>query len=193
MHLVQRIQSDIDLLLLHQHDADTYPYLLETALKSDEQHFDILFAFPQQTLLLKQNALALINNSGIKPATSPLLDANISLAEGDFLNSMDQWWSLEKASSTRPESLPFTGGWFVFLSYELVGQIEPSLQLPSNTQCEPVAYATRIPAAIIKDHATGDLYAVAEKGQQALIDTMLSDIQQVVQVNADEPHPLPSK
>ncbi len=185
MHLVQRIKSDIDLLLLHQHAPETYPFLLETTLKSREQHYDILFAFPQQTLLLQQK-LTLIDNAGQRVATTPILNTDIGLSSGDFLSSFDQWWSLEKGASGCQEPLPFTGGWFVFLSYELVGQIEPGLQIPSNAECEPVAFATRIPAAIIKDHSTGYLYAVAENGQQTLIDTMLSHVQLVLQPRTDK-------
>ena len=189
MHLVQRINSDIDLLLLHQHAPDTYPFLLETALKSREQHYDILFAFPQQTLLLQQKLLqqellqqelTLIDNTGQTAATPTISTSDIGLSKGDFLSSFDHWWNLEKVESGRQELLPFTGGWFVFLSYELVEQIEPELQIPSNANCEPVAFASRIPAAIIKDHATGHLYAVAENGQQALIDTMLSHVQELL-------------
>jgi anthranilate synthase component 1 len=185
MHLVQRIKPDIDLLLLHQHAPDTYPYLLETALKSREQHYDILFAFPQQTLLMQQHGLTLIDNTGKNPATTPARDTDISLSGGDFLDSFDRWWSLEKISSGRPKSLPFSGGWFVFLSYELAGQIESSLRLPGSAQCEPVAFATRIPAAIIKDHNTGHLYAIAESGQQQLIDAMLTHVQQALLRQAD--------
>jgi anthranilate synthase component 1 len=180
MHLVQRIKPDIDLLSLHQHAPDTYPFLLETALKSGEQHFDILFAFPQQTLLLQHHDLTLVKNTEKKAATTTTLKADISLSGGDFLSSFDQWWNIEKVPSGQPQSLPFTGGWFVFLSYELVGQIESGLHLSQNAQCEPVAFATRIPAAIIRDHNTGHLYAIAENGQQHLIDNMVSHVQQAL-------------
>ena len=169
MHLVQRIKSDIDLLLLHQLHADTYPYLLETAVTSTAQHFDILFAFPRQTLVLRQDSL-------IFESEKTLADDTLR-AGNDFINNLDQWWHKEKNPSHGPDSLPFTGGWFVFLSYELAGQIEPTLHLPRNAHCEPVAFATRIPAALIKDHNTGDLYAVAEDGEQPLIDAMVSHVQ----------------
>ncbi|KPJ94925.1 MAG: hypothetical protein AMJ53_04070 [Gammaproteobacteria bacterium SG8_11] len=189
MYLVQRIQSDIDLLLLHQYDSATYPFLLETALKSRDRHFDILFAFPQHTLLLQKDGLSLVTNTGQTSTGN-----SDFLCDNEFLSSFDQWWQAEKNSSLPTDFLPFYGGWFVFISYELAGQIEPVLQLPENAQCEPVAYATRIPAAIIKDHTTGYLYAVAENGRQLLIDTMLNHVQQAGMAYSEPPmptHPIP--
>ncbi|MCG6970347.1 MAG: aminodeoxychorismate synthase component I, partial [Gammaproteobacteria bacterium] len=105
----------------------------------------------------------------------------------DFLSNFDQWWRQEKNSAQEPSSLPFEGGWFVFLSYELVAQIEPGLSLPVNGQCEPIAYATRIPAALVKEHSSGHVYAVAEDGRQGLIDTMLSHVQQVQGITDQRP------
>jgi anthranilate synthase component 1 len=49
-------------------------------------------------------------------------------------------------------SLPFTGGWFVYLGYELAGQIEPSLHLPEPQGALPVAIATRYASAVSYDH-----------------------------------------
>jgi anthranilate synthase component 1 len=187
MSLVQRISSDVDLLSLHQFDSDTYPYLLQTALKTSGQHFDILFAFPEQTLLLESGGLTLTNGPWANSdAGSHQQSGNIETTGNDFLDSFDQWWHKEKSLTEESSALPFTGGWFVFLSYELVGQIEHGLKLPANRQCEPIAYATRIPAALIKDHGSGQLYAVAENGRQTLIDTMLSHVQHVLS-ESDQP------
>jgi anthranilate synthase component 1 len=181
MPLVQRISSDVDLLSLHQFDAETYPYLLETALKSKGKHFDILFAFPEQTLLLEAGGLTLTNGPAANSDTaSNQQNTNIETTGNDFLNSFDQWWHKEKSLAEESSALPFTGGWFVFLSYELVGQIEPGLKLPTNRLCEPMAYATRVPAALIRDHCNGQLYVVAENGRQELIDTMLLHVQHVL-------------
>jgi len=178
MHLVQRIESDIDLLLLHQHNPHTYPYLLETALESvGAHHFDILFAFPQQTLLLQNNGLSLVSHSSALSTFESEQSADLVISN-DFLSSLDQWWGRHRLFSAGIDFLPFRGGWFVFLSYELAGQIEPSLHLPPNTLCEPTAFATRIPAAIIKDRENHCMYAVTETSAAELMEKMLADVKQ---------------
>jgi anthranilate synthase component 1 len=90
-------------------------------------------------------------------------------ASNDFLEAFDGWWS---ALCTVPEDeavLPFTGGWFVYLGYELAAQIEPCLRLPATTGSFPVAFATRFASAVIRDHEARTITIVAEAGhaQQA--------------------------
>ena len=51
-----------------------------------------------------------------------------------------------------PETLPFHSGWFVYLGYELAGEIENRLRLPVAADQMPVALASRCPAALIHDH-----------------------------------------
>jgi anthranilate synthase component 1 len=81
-------------------------------------------------------------------------------------------------------SLPFTGGWFLYLSYELASQIEPSLHLPSADDGLPVAYAVRIPAAVIVDHEEDKTFCVVESDRKNLLDFLLADIAQA----NDSPH-----
>ena len=40
---------------------------------------------------------------------------------------------------------PFSGGWFVYLGYELVSQIENKIVCNKHRYNFPVAFATRIP------------------------------------------------
>jgi anthranilate synthase component 1 len=76
--------------------------------------------------------------------------------------------------------LPFSGGWFLFLGYELAQQIEPSLQLsPSATQ--PIAFATRVPLAIILDRQSQVCTVVAESGHEAELQAALDDLRAVGQ------------
>lgn len=186
-YLVQRIKSDVDLLSLHQDDSSVYPFLLETALTSSGRHFDILFAFPKQTLLLDNEQLIFTANSEKHYSTGvDGLHTQFQVNGQDFLHNFDQWWHKEKQFFPDAESLPFRGGWFVYLGYELAGQIETSLQLPLGMQSEPVAFATRIPAALIRNHSDGYLYAVSESGQQKLIDAMLADLKRVQSTHINE-------
>jgi anthranilate synthase component 1 len=72
--------------------------------------------------------------------------------------------------------LPFRGGWFVYLGYELAAQIEPSLTLPPARSKLPTALAQRIPAAVIRDHRQHCTWLVAEHGQDSLLQSMAEDL-----------------
>lgn len=141
-----------DLAIFAHHNARRYPFLLQSvAHGSAIARFDILFAFPGDTLQLAQG--------------------------GDFLSDFDQLFAAERCLDdvTRSE-LPFYGGWFLYLGYELAQQIEPTLELPGSTGELPVAFATRCPAAMIFDHQTQQLSLVAERGREAVLDLMEKDL-----------------
>ena len=134
-----------NLLALHQLNPQRYPFLLESVATSASSHFDILFAFPQETLTLS-NKEELSGYSDI--------DGN------NFLDNLSLWWQNKRDDSIDCEELPFSGGWFLYLGYELSQQIEPKLNLKNSST--PIAYATRIPAAIIYDHKENITYMVCE-------------------------------
>ncbi|WP_455205254.1 aminodeoxychorismate synthase component I [Kaarinaea lacus] len=177
--MVLQIDSDIDLICLHQLNPQHYPYLLESALKSEsDRHFDVLFAFPKQTLALTNSGLTLKNHDTV----SSVRPDSFVPEGGSFLEELDRWWQLERtAQSNQNSQLPFHGGWFVFLSYELAAEIEPTLTLPENPLGEPLAFASRIPVAVVKDHHSGLVYIVAEDGYQDLIVAVQADIKKMLQ------------
>ena len=171
---IRSLAETIDLLALHRVNPRRYPYLLQSvahgplqngAHGADAARFDILFAFPGETLRLDS------------------LDAKAPLDSGDFLQQLDARWQRESLLSSPQHSstdfLPFTGGWFLFLAYELAGQVEPSLNLPAANDGLPVAYAVRIPAAVIVDHQRQQTYLVAEQGDENLLDTLAEDLDQI--------------
>jgi anthranilate synthase component 1 len=73
-------------------------------------------------------------------------------------------------------NIPFTGGWFVYLGYELVAQIETCLRLPAADDLLPAAMATRFMTAVIFDHAAGTTTIVAEAGQDDTVTAIMADI-----------------
>ena len=152
-----------DLLDLHRHDPQRYPHLLESvAHGTPHARFDILFAFPEESLVLEADA-------GLRAGGA-------ELPAGAFLTALDEKWrSARIAHEAAP--LPFRGGWFLFLGYELASQIEPTLRLPRAEDPLPVAFAMRIPAAVIRDHDRGVTWLLAEQGRQSLLDTMEQDLQ----------------
>jgi anthranilate synthase component 1 len=76
-------------------------------------------------------------------------------------------------------TVPFSGGWLVYLGYELAGQIEPRLRLPQST-VGPIAQAIRIPAAVVHEHDSGRCWIVAEDA--ALIPRIAADLRRVARV-----------
>ena len=135
---IHQQQGQQNLLALHQSNPERYPFLLESVARSDSHQFDILFAFPQEKL------------SGYS-----------DIKGNDFLNNLSHWWKTKHENSIECEMLPFSGGWFLYLGYELAKQVEPQIKFKTTTT--PIAYATRIPAAIIYDHQEDCSYIICEE------------------------------
>lgn len=160
------------LIALHALHPQRYPALFESAAASEPTgRFDILFAFPGAKLTLdSRGALTVDPEIGID-------------TDGTFLQALDGWWKLERLPHAAGR-WPFTGGWLVYLGYELAGQIEPRLQLPVSS-VGPVAQAIRVPVAVLLEHATGSAWIVAEPGAEALIDAVLSDLARLDAADTD--------
>ena len=157
---VHGISLPFDLIDLHAYNPARYPQLLQSTAHG---RFDILFAFPEATLGLDSSGAL----SG-PPEAEP--------DDGDFLAALDRWWFSSSAVGGAPEELPFTGGWFVYLGYELAAQIEPCLRLPPAGDVLPVASATRFATAIVRDHEKRTTVIVAESEHNDRIAAIESDI-----------------
>jgi len=151
---------------LYQLKPELYPYVLASTAAGNNSRFDILFAHPLQSL--------------------EVYDREVSEIDRGFLDSLHYWWLQEKIEPTgqpitgtsEPDSsiaLPFTGGWFIYLSYELAAEIEPVLKLPAGGYDDPVAMAVRCPSAVIYDHQRDQHIAVAEQEYSHLLDTIEQD------------------
>lgn len=141
MH-TQILKGEYDLLALHSQSPARYPFLLESVATSPLSRYSLLFAFPQESIRLDH------------------------LAETSFCERLDAAWVEGRGGSRTAlaHTLPFQGGWFLYLGYELVGQLESTLQLPDSPAGLPIALAVRIPAAVIVDHLRGETIVVAEEG-----------------------------
>ena len=102
-------------------------------------------------------------------------DAFGAAVEGGFLDALDATWQAQRLPREEPR-WPFRGGWALFLAYELAAEIEPVLQLPDADGDFPVAQAKRCPAAVLRDHASGECFAIAETGHEAMLETILADL-----------------
>jgi anthranilate synthase component 1 len=156
---------------LHEANSQRYPYLLESVAHGNPQaRYDILFAFPGESLVLDADMR---------------LHADKRQPDGnDFLSNLDAWWQEEHQPSSLDQELPFRGGWFVFLAYELAGQVEPVLDLPRGEKLLPTAFATRIPLALVRDHVTGRCWLVGESSHHEKAGLVQTDLAALVQVGA---------
>ena len=103
----------VDLASFCYLDSERYPFLLESVNHNDINRYSILFAFPGESIILN------------------------SFSDFDFLNELKNQFKPNNLNS----DLPFVGGWFVYLSYELIEQIEPSLSYEVYRSNLPIAYA----------------------------------------------------
>jgi anthranilate synthase component I len=162
-----------------------YPVLLDSAATGALSEVSMLAALPRGCLWLDARG-------GLHT------DPSLPVSEGSgFLHSLDtQWQKAARGASERPYNLPFGGGWFVYLGYELALEIEPSLRRTwpqaSMEDPRPVAMAMRIPAALTRD-AQGQGYLVAEAGVTAAErGQILADLQAVAGLGTSPPEPAPA-
>ena len=98
-----------------------------------------------------------------------------------FLDALDAWWqSLRTAPGTprEPAHPPFSGGWLLYLSYELAAEIEPRLRLPQSD--EPlIALAIRTPAAWVRDRTSLQDWLVGESGSEPLFERFEAHVREL--------------
>ena len=141
----------VDLASFCYLNKERYPFLLESVNHNENNRYSILFAFPEENIVLRD------------------------FADFDFLSELEN--HCKKTSGSL--DLPFTGGWFVYLSYELIGQIEPTLASKLHKSNIPIAYAVKMPSAIITDHKLKKTYIVDEDNNHNRINLILSDIKAI--------------
>ncbi|MCM2335423.1 MAG: aminodeoxychorismate synthase component I [Pseudomonas sp.] len=162
MLLTRALPTSFDLLDLQRLARQRYPMLLEsTAHGTAQGRWDLLLVAGDEALRLDADGVTRDAAGHVQPA--------------GFLDALDTAWRRERVARDEPR-WPFRGGWALLLGYELAAQVEPVLQLPSAPGALPVALAVRCPAAVLRDHATGECVAVAEPGAAALLDRIAADV-----------------
>jgi anthranilate synthase component 1 len=147
---------------------ERYPLLLESSAAGTAQgRWDLLLVASGESLALDRNGRL---HRGAAAGAGHAPDGN------DFLAALDADWRSLRLPREEPR-WPFRGGWALFLAYELAGQVEPVLRLPTAEGTLPVALALRCPAAVLRDHASGDCVAVAEAGHAHLLDAIVADLE----------------
>ncbi len=145
------------LLALHAGQPDFYPAFLDSAATGGVLgRFSLLLAAPGTRLELDRRGRLAGPGSG-----------------DGFCARLNAWWRAE-CGPPPPAPWPFAGGWFLYLGYELAGEIEPTLELPESP-LELVACAVRVSAAILLDHQTGACIAIGEAGADVAVQRIAAD------------------
>ncbi len=133
---VLALSEAVDLVALQEALPIRYPALLETGGMAG---WDVLFALPRQI-------------ESFYPAQIDTVFARL-----------EQLWQREQCgASDELGSLPFRGGWFVYLGYEMLHALEPGVPAPVQTGSFPCATLMRIPAAVLHDHIHQQTWLFAE-------------------------------
>jgi anthranilate synthase component 1 len=139
-----------DLLALHARHPARYPYLLQTL--GSGGGWDILFACPEYS-------------------------RRFMLGESGFFAALEEEW--ERHGRRPPparDGVPFSGGWFLYLGYEVLQQIEPSVPARRGKENFPVAVMSRVPAAILVDRQRQRSVVVAEVEHAGCLEQIQSDL-----------------
>ncbi len=165
-------KKKFDLLSLQAINLKKYPYLLESSSRGNTKNrFSILFFKPK--VLLKKTRES----------------------KNSFLDEFDLIWEREKIKQNdfifNNKKIPFCGGWFVYLGYELVEEIEPSLRIPESPFKLPTAFASRVNTAIIFDHVDNDILITSDDKDSFYDD--ISDIEKDFSKILDENEKLSGK
>ncbi len=140
---------------------DRYPVLLDSAAVSGQGVWTILAARSGPALYADGHGR--LRGAGMEPHGR------------NFLEALEGWWRELAQPCGAAAALPFRGGWALYLSYELAGEIEPTLSLPGAGDAL-MACALRTPAGLLHDHRDGRSYVIAEPGYEALAERLLADL-----------------
>ena len=148
----------MDFLVAHTKDPKAYPFLLESASVGTTGRYDMLLADHGERLLLESTGLTGWST------------------KGSFLSALDDWFRQERVVNTSGlERVPFWGGWFLYLGYELAGQFESRLNLPSPRGL--IAGAFRVAVAAIYDHERNETWVIGEAGTDSAVSALVESLE----------------
>lgn len=130
-----------DLVGLARSHPASFPYLLDSAARGELGSCSLLL-FASDAVLV----------AGADGAVQGPGDGET------FFERLGSWYGREAWRAAVGDSgpgprLPFAGGWFIYLGYEMAAEVEPTLCLPPNRTGLPNAIAHRCPGAVVVVHA----------------------------------------
>jgi anthranilate synthase component 1 len=147
--------------------AAEYPVLLDSAALGPLARFGALCAAPSAALW--------------RDASGALGATGCSIGNGGFLDNLDVWLRsaaapVQHGSQNEAKSLPFTGGWIVYLGYEIAAEVERSLRMP-RAPAPLSAFALRVEHLIVHDLARDAVFAISENGDAKAHARLIADLQ----------------
>jgi anthranilate synthase component 1 len=130
-----------DLVAISEQYPEHYPFLLDSTAQGVLGRHSLLLR--RSGPVLRQEADGTLTGPGEEGQT--------------FLERLRDWYLRESVDGRLVDlppglgGLPFLGGWFLYLGYELAGEIEPRLRLPAAMGL-PRALAARCDGAVIISH-----------------------------------------
>ncbi|MEO7773727.1 MAG: aminodeoxychorismate synthase, component I, partial [Steroidobacteraceae bacterium] len=128
------------------------------------QRYPVLFDTTATGALANRSMLAACPQAALwRTGDLRLHSRGIGSHPGDgFLHTLDRHWKRERRPGTGDG---FTGGWVVFLGYEIAAEIEPHLAPPRTGAPERIdAFALRCPAVLVRDELSGNAQIIIEPG-----------------------------
>jgi len=154
---------------------ERYPVLFDSAADGPLSRASVLVASPSGALWL--------DAQGRMQAEGAVPHGVVMPGEG-FLRALERWVLSVPPESRAHGSLPFCGGWAVFLGYELAAEIEPRLALPRPDLHAWQAFALRVPCALAHDHLSGKVHAIAEEGAAEALAALESDARELARAGS---------
>jgi len=157
--------GETSLLELHERYPTRYPVLLESVdSEAANGRYDLLLALPGEQL--------------VQDSDGELRCPDGSKRKGSFLNALDEWCSHERLAHDQQHGEHFfRGGWFLYLGYELAGEIEPSVILPASRHARAVAWRMR--GVVVRDRLTGATSLYSEAAAETFRRQVIDDLQEL--------------
>ena len=141
---------------------DRWPVFLESAAHGPLGRYSLLACQPSATLTRDAEGRVEAQGTALEP--------------GGFLDNLAAWYAREaRPDHGREKPLPFTGGWIVYLGYEIAGEVEPSLTLP-KARGPFSAFALRVEHLAVHDQATDRIYAVTSNQDLAAHQRLVAEL-----------------
>jgi anthranilate synthase component 1 len=134
----------------------------DSAAQGPLARFSVLAAEPSAALF--RDAQGALSAQGMTPVA------------GGFLDNLEAWFRREALSATDAKPLPFLGGWFVYLGYEVAQEIEPRLHLPAAAGPYS-AFALRVENLVVHELATDTVFALSQGGDVAAHARLIADLE----------------
>jgi 4-amino-4-deoxychorismate synthase (2-amino-4-deoxychorismate-forming) component I len=139
-----------------------WPVFLDSAAEGPLTRYSLLMAAPSATL--------------VRDAQGRLSGHGVAIGPGGFIDNLGAWLRRESQPRDPAKPLPFMGGWFVYLAYELAQEVEPILKMPASDSPFS-AFALRVEHLAVHDHATGGVFLVSQNGDAATHAKVLAAIE----------------